>query len=120
MKQEDQEFELRKQRSIVRQNALAHATNVVMGLGASGLDKFTLQNCVQRIKEAAEEFVEWVYESNESTTDLPLPTVEQNKWLGKIEEKYGFNKETIYRACNRYPSTQQEAKEVIKKCQNLK
>jgi len=76
MKPTDQMYEKKKQAMIVAQNALSHATQIVMGLGASGLDEFTLTNVTKRIKETAESLTLWVYGQAEVLTaaEAPKPT----------------------------------------------
>lgn len=65
LKPENKLYEEKKQAMIVAENALAHATQIVMGLGASGLDKFTLENVTKRVKETAADLFLWVFGQGE-------------------------------------------------------
>lgn len=48
--------------------------------------------------------------SNRSSGNvLPLPTLEQKKWLENIEKKYGYTAEQIYKKCGVYPQDKNSA-----------
>ena len=109
-----------KERRMVRMNALKHATDAVM---FSQNDKTVLlQEIIDRVKNTATEYEDFVYNGllnikEAAKSETPLPTVAQKEWLTKINEKYNFNQETVYKNYGKYPSTQAEAKEAIKSCQ---
>ena len=91
-KMAEQEVWLRKDAQIISQSCLNRATEIVMGLGASGLDPFTLENIKKRIKETAADLSLWVYGNVEVLTAykeapnvLPEPTAEQKKVLNMIK-----------------------------------
>ena len=96
---DDSKVWAKKDAMIVSQSSLKCATKIVMGLGASGLDKFTLENVKKRILETAESLTYWVYGQAEILTTpevipkkeavLPTPTQAQNKILEAIANKIG-------------------------------
>ncbi len=128
--EEDKAAFARKDRMIVAQTSLERSIETVLSLGSHGLEKFTLQAIKQRVFETAEEYYDWVFNkadgegnvnngSVRNTTDsivpvLPTPTKQQLEWLGKIESKYGFTKEDIWKKCNMYPGNKDEAVVVTK------
>jgi len=111
---------------IVRQSCLKCATEMVMGLGASGLDKFTLQNVVKRTQEAAQKLVDWVYE-NEDPHFAPkpfapnepkaTPTLKQKKLLEAIAKKLNKSYSWVLGNCDviGLPNNEKEAKELYVK-----
>jgi hypothetical protein len=69
----------RKDAQIIAQSSLKVATDIVMGLGASGLDPFTLSNVKKRVKETAAELIAFVYNS----ADLVVTPKPKSKALTK-------------------------------------
>jgi len=120
LSKEDQRKEDQRQLMIVRQNALAHATQIVMGLGASGLDNFTLSNIKKRVLETASDLVDWVYGEKESIAVLPLPTPEQKAILDTFEKKYGIKRGEVYKTYGSYPLNKEEAAKALKTIQGRK
>ena len=112
-----------KDKRIVCQNALAHATNLVTGRPSFRDDKDI--DSVGLIKEIASELVDWVYEKSsadsgmpqEDSKSLPLPTPEQSAILETFKKKYGIDKAEVYKACGSYPTTKAQAGEVLKTIQ---
>jgi len=96
-----------KDRRIVRQSMLKAAVETVLGLGASDLDKFTLENVKRRVLETAETYVNWVYEveNKNAVSDIshPMPTPQQAEALKKVEEATGKTVSQVWAAFGRFP-----------------
>lgn len=119
----------RKDRRIVRQNALSHATKLVVETSESGTDP---QELVEVIKNFAEQFVDWVYEAIDSSApedengnfvlpkELPTPTAAQQEILEIFQKKYNKTKEEIYNAWGGYPNNVGEGKKCLAMFQEKK
>lgn len=103
-----------KDRRIVRQNALSHATNLVI----AGLVQDVSGDPVVAVKNVAEDLVNWVYEKDSKPiSEDPMPTPKQKEILDKFENKYGISKEQVLEAFGRLPSNTVEATNCLSKIQ---
>jgi hypothetical protein len=109
----------RKDKIIVCQNALSHATQIVC---SGGITAGEINISVDRIKDIASRLVDWVYEkSSESgtvSTVVPVPTPAQKKILDKFENKYKIKKEEILKKWGHYPLDEEEALKCLNKIQS--
>jgi hypothetical protein len=103
--------ELKKQASIVAQSCLERAVDTVLGLGASGLDKFTLENVIKRVSETYNSYCSLVWnktdellkENNSEVKSFPTPTLEQKKALELVKKETKWTAEQVYRKFGKFP-----------------
>ncbi len=128
--QVDPEVWARKDRMIVAQSSLKAATEFVVGKNNLGGSLSVIEvaetfytwvfgKADGESHTAEKNFVEKVNGGTNSNTDsssnvLPVATKQQLEWLKKIEDKYGYTKEDIWKKCKRYPGNKDEAVEVTK------
>ena len=109
----------RKDRMIVCQNALSHATQIVC---AAGFKVEEVNDSVEWVKDIASALVDWVYEKSSTTTKpsatVPVPTPAQKTILDKFEKKYKIKASTVLETWGHYPSTETEALDCLKKIQS--
>jgi hypothetical protein len=127
--EEDKAAFARKDRMIVAQTCLERAIEFA--------DVFEIKNRSEII-DIAETFYTWVFgkadgeshtaeknfvekvnggtnsNTGSSSNVLPVATKQQLEWLKKIEDKYGYTKEDIWKKCKMYPGNKDEAVEVTK------
>jgi len=116
LSKEDQRKEDQRQLMIVRQNALAHATSVVV----ANMEIVGYENAIENIKAIASELVDWVCGEKESNVVLPLPTPEQKAILDTFEKKYGIKRGEVYKTYGSYPLNKEEAAKALKTIQGRK
>lgn len=116
-KEEWKQKDLKKQASIVAQSCLERAVETCLGLGASGLDNFTLANVIRRVSETHNQYCELVWNKTlelagevKTNTDVvsdiehPTPTVEQQTILTEFELLTGMNVAQAWAALGKFPT----------------
>jgi len=100
-----------KRASIVSQSCLERAVETVMGLGASGLDKFTLENVKKRVTETHDYYCELVYQKTEELA-FPKPKTAREQ-SSQVTEKQGFSGVVSDLTCPTPTVPQQEALKIV-------
>ncbi len=122
MKDYSKDEDEKRQRLIVAQSSIKSAAELL------SYSYLSTSNPNQTVIETAEGFYNWVFskaDANESNsipivdnssteTVIPTPTVKQLEWLKKIEEKYGYKKEEIYKKYGKYPNSKDSSIECVK------